>query len=230
MALGAVEAHESLEGVSQFGNFALQDEVVGAGFEGGFAQIFLCRVDDGPDVSGRFDGLESFEQSETIEAGGFDVEDESVGLEVADGDEGIEGVLEGGEVEAPGEDATEGGEDVGVFVDGDDFGFSEAEDFGDWVTVLSEEVEHVEASETEVTAWGTEVSDFTFVGPVVDGLEIDLAEPGDIAGGEEFGSVLRVLCVHLRFRFLLAGPIGFSLGAWKSGSPIEWVERTTRRG
>jgi hypothetical protein len=64
----------------------------------------------------------------------------------------------------------------------------------------------------------------------VDGLQIDLAEPGDIAGGEEFGRVLGVFCVHLRFRFLHAGPVGFSLGAWKSRSPTKRVERTTRRG
>ena len=153
-------------------------------------------------MCGGLDGLEAFEQVESIDARDLDVENDGVRLDAADCDEGVEGVLEGGEVEASRQDASEGGEDVGVLVDSDDFGFSEAEDFGDWVAVLSKEVEDVETAESEVSSRGAEVSDFSFVRPVVDGFEVDLTEPCSVAGGEELRCVVGVFGIHRKFPFV----------------------------
>ena len=63
---------------------------------------------------------------------------------------------------------------------------------GDWVAVLAKEIEDVRAAETEMSPGSPEVRDLAAVGPVVDGLQIDLAEARDLRCCEEPLGLVRV--------------------------------------
>jgi hypothetical protein len=54
---------------------------------------------------------------------------------------------------------------------------------GDRVAVLAQKIEDVRAAETEVPAGSAEVQNLTSIGPVVNGLQVDLAKPRDLRSG-----------------------------------------------
>src|SRR5262249_6028815 len=72
--------------------------------------------------------------------------------------------------------ATNAGQDVRVVVDDDHFGSSDAEQLRDRVPVLAKEIEDVQPTEAKVPAGGAKMSNLPLVSPIVDGLEVDLAE------------------------------------------------------
>ncbi len=90
-------------------------------------------------------------------------------------------------LEALRQSAAEVGQHLRILVDEDDLGLAHPQLLRDRVTVLPQEIEHVEPAEAEVPARRAEVPDLSLVCPVVDRLQIYLAEARDVARREELG-------------------------------------------
>ena len=56
---------------------------------------------------------------------------------------------------------------------------------GDRVTVLAEKIEHVRPAEPKVSTGSSEMRDSTPIGPVVNGLQVDLTETGNLGCREQ---------------------------------------------
>jgi hypothetical protein len=124
--------------------------------------------------------LEARQAAQPVERRHADVEHDRVRRVRARGDEGVEGILEPLDLEALGQRALGGGDPLGVVVDQEDAGPAREQDLGDRVAVAPKEVEDVDSLEAQVAPGRAEVADLAALAPVVDGLEVDLAEARDL--------------------------------------------------
>ncbi len=122
---------------------------------------------------------------QAVEAGHLHVEDECIGQGAPDGDERIERVLEGSQIEALRDRTADRCEDSRVLVDHHHLGLAGAERLRDRVAVFPQEIENVQTAEAEVPTWRAEVHDLGLVCPVVDGLQVDVTEASEVARREE---------------------------------------------
>ena len=129
--------------------------------------------------------LEARDAAQGVERRQLELEHHPVGRGGADRNERVEGVRIGRDLEALREGALHGGKRRGVVVDDEDARLAAEEYLGDRVPIAPEEVENVDAAEAQVPARCAEVSDLAALRPVVDRLQIHLAEAGHLGGREE---------------------------------------------
>jgi coproporphyrinogen III oxidase len=73
----------------------------------------------------------------------------------------------------------------GIFFDDMDGRTTLTQDVRNRIPVLAQEVEHVDTAEAKMSPRRAKVPDLATIGPVVDRFEVDLAEPGNLRGGEQ---------------------------------------------
>lgn len=177
--------HQRFERVSQPNQIRLAHMGRGTGFERRLSIGFAVGEQDRanvPRMAAPFERLDDLGAAEITDLGG---QHDRIGRLLADSKETVKWVGVVVDVER----AAQG-------IDDSLFGLVAIDEHGDawalrveliWnrVSILPQEIEHVRAPKPEMSAWRAKMRDLTSIGPVVNRLQIDLAEASDLRRREQ---------------------------------------------